>query len=183
MKQVPPLVDIRDIEPGVVIDIRYAGTDNFLKAAVYPQNRCLLLRRTAERLARAHRALREKSLGIKVWDCYRPLSVQKKLWAIKPDPAYVAPPDRGSRHNRGAAVDVTLVDAAGRELEMPTPYDEFSERGHRDYKGGSQAARRNLTSLDDAMTGAGFVGLPEEWWHYDDPDWSEYPLLDIAFPE
>lgn len=174
-----PLVDIAAIEPGIRVDIRYATADNFLKTAVYPVNCCLLRPETAQRLARAHRALQRQGLGIKVWDCYRPLSVQKKLWALKPDPAFVAPPERGSRHNRGAAVDVTLVDAAGRELEMPTGYDEFTERAHREYKLSTPAARAHLEALDAAMTGAGFIGLKEEWWHYDDPDWERHPLLDI----
>ena len=182
MSKAAPLVEIRTQDTGILLDIRYATADNFMKTAVYPDARCFFVRETAERLVRVQQSLKPKGYGLKVWDCYRPLSVQKKLWAIVPDAAYVAPPAKGSRHNRGAAVDLTLVDAAGKDVEMPTGFDEFSQRAHRDYKQWTPAAQAHYRILDDAMTAAGFVGLPEEWWHYDEPDWKDYPVMDVPFP-
>jgi D-alanyl-D-alanine dipeptidase len=176
------LVDVASLEPGIVVDIRYATDANFLKRAVYTSKRCWLVRETAERLVRAHRELKKQALGLKVWDCYRPRSIQRQMWTLKPDPVYVAPPERGSHHSRGAAVDVTLVDSSGRELEMPTRYDDFSQRAHRDWRGASPKARQNLAVLEAAMRGQGFIGLPQEWWHFDDPNWKSYPLLDVSPP-
>jgi D-alanyl-D-alanine dipeptidase len=113
-----------------------------------------------------------------VFDCYRPLSIQKQLWALLPDERYVIDPRKGSRHNRGAAVDVTLIDAKGNELEMPTDYDDFSERAHRDYRLLPPSALRNRELLERIMTRHGFQGLATEWWHFDAEGWEHYPVLD-----
>lgn len=171
--------DIRDIEPTIRVDVRYATPENFTGKVLYPVNRCLLRRPVAERLAGVQRALRERGLGLKVWDCYRPLSIQRKLWALVPDPRYVADPAKGSRHNRGAAVDLTLVDGSGAELEMPTGYDDFSERSHRGHAGASPRAAANSALLESALARAGFAGLATEWWHFDADGWREYPLEDV----
>jgi D-alanyl-D-alanine dipeptidase len=121
---------------------------------------------------------------LKIFDGYRPLSVQRKMWAVFPQPGYVADPKNGSRHNRGAAVDVTLVRLTdGTELRMPTPYDDFTERAHRDYMQLEEEAIRNRQLLEQIMTRHGFVGLPTEWWHFDFSDWQKYPLLDVDIPE
>ena len=106
-------------------------------------------------------------------------SVQKKMWAKFPLDGYVANPAKGSNHNRGAAVDLTLVDKEGRELPMPSDYDEFSERAHRDYAGGTEEQRKNRQILEDEMTKEGFHGISTEWWHFDDKDCKNYPLLDF----
>ncbi|MGZ3442427.1 MAG: M15 family metallopeptidase, partial [Polyangia bacterium] len=100
------------------------------------------------------------------------------MWRLVPDERYVSDPAKGSRHNRGAAVDVTLADERGRPLPMPSAYDEFTERAHRDYAGGSDGERANRALLDEVMTRHGFVGLPTEWWHFDAADWQSYPILD-----
>ena len=128
------MVDISDMDSTMVIDLRYATTDNFLNDTLYSANICLLRKPVAERLVQVQKYLRKKSLGLKVWDGYRPLSVQKKMWETLPDPKFVANPKRGSNHNRGAAVDVTLVDLEGNELEMPTGFDDFSEKANIQYK-------------------------------------------------
>lgn len=172
-----PLVDIRDIDPTIAVDIRYATKDNFVGEIMYPVNRCLLHGDAARRLAGVQRNLIKKGLGLKVFDCYRPLSVQRKLWEKVPDEKYVANPAKGSRHNRGAAVDLTLVDPLGRELEMPSPYDEFGLRAHRSYQGGSVASRQNRGQLEKAMKSEGFEGLDTEWWHFDDKNWGRYPVV------
>ena len=113
-------------------------------------------------------------MGLKIWDAYRPLSAQSALWKICPDSRFVAPPSRGSMHNRGVAVDITLVDAKGRELEMPCDFDNFSTLAKSRTKQGSASARRNRDALRDAMTACGFVPYKNEWWHFHDPEWRRY---------
>ena len=171
------LVELVHIAPTVRLDLRYATVNNFTHHAVYPHARCLLRSSVAERLARVQATLAQEGLGLKVFDCYRPLSVQRQLWALVPDPRYVADPKHGSRHNRGAAVDVTLVDAAGVELPMPTAFDDFSDKAHRNADA-PPPQRRNRERLERAMAAEGFLGLPTEWWHFDAPDWRSYPLSD-----
>jgi D-alanyl-D-alanine dipeptidase len=177
-READPLVDVSEEVPNVVQDIRYATTDNFTGKVLYPVKRCLLRRSTARRLRLVQQDLEQLGMGLKVWDCYRPLAIQHELWRIVPDPRYVANPEKGSRHNRGAAVDVTLVDAKGAELEMPTDYDDFSKSAHRNATDASARAIRNRGTLEKAMTAHGFVGLRTEWWHFDAPDWIRHALLD-----
>ncbi|NOZ55640.1 MAG: D-alanyl-D-alanine dipeptidase [Calditrichaeota bacterium] len=177
------LVDVQQVIPDIVVDLKYATADNFTGQVLYEVPRCFLRRATAERLARVQARLRKQGLGLKIWDGYRPRSVQWKMWKLVPDSRYVADPRKGSRHNRGAAVDVTLVDSTGRELEMPTGFDDFTEKAHRDYQGCSETARRNRALLEAAMTAEGFVPLPTEWWHFDDPEWRKYELLDVSLSE
>jgi len=176
----PDLVDVSRVVPDAILDLRYATADNFLGRSVYPSARCLLLRPAARRLARAAAALRARGYRLRLWDCYRPLSVQREMWRIRPDLGYVADPRRGSNHNRGAAVDVTLAGAGGAEVEMPTPFDTFDARAHADAtKGVSPAARRNRAVLRRAMEGAGFLVHPHEWWHFATRDARTLPVLDV----
>jgi zinc D-Ala-D-Ala dipeptidase len=172
------LVDATTIVPKLRLDIRYATSNNFTHGKLYARARCLLHEPVARRLADVQRELLARGLSLVVHDCYRPLSVQKKMWALVPDERYVSDPAKGSRHNRGAAVDVALVDERGRALPMPSAYDEFGERAHRDYTGGSDEQRRNRALLEEVMTRHGFVGLPTEWWHFDATEWQSYPILD-----
>lgn len=175
------LVDIRSVNDQIRLDLRYATTNNFLKRQVYPVGRCVLRGAAAQRLSQVQNDLEKRGLGLKVYDCYRPLSVQRQMWQILPDSRYVANPTRGSRHNRGAAVDLTLVDGNGNELEMPTGFDDFSERAHRNYNGGSAQARRNRQILEEAMKKQGFIPLLTEWWHFDAPGWDKFAVLDVPF--
>lgn len=177
------LVNVQEEVPDVMVDIRYATEDNFLKRQVYPSSRCYLRYAVARRLARAQDLLKKKGLGLKIWDGYRPLSVQKQMWDILPDPDYVADPKHGSRHNRGAAVDVTLVDASGRELIMPTEFDDFTPAAHVDAPCKNAQAAANRKILQDTMKMAGFESMPTEWWHFDAPEWRGYEVLDISFEE
>jgi D-alanyl-D-alanine dipeptidase len=177
------LVDVRRAVPGVVVYLPYATRDNITGRAVYPSHTALLRSGTAAKLARAQADLAAAGLGLKVWDAYRPLSVQWALWAAHPRPGFVAHPRAGSNHNRGAAVDVTLIDLqSGRELPMPTPFDEFTPRARRSDPLMKHEARRNLAVLEAAMKAAGFAPYAAEWWHYDDPDWPRYGLLDTPLP-
>jgi D-alanyl-D-alanine dipeptidase len=132
----------------------------------------------AERLVAVHKTLKEKGLGLKVYDCYRPLAVQKTFWAIMPDERYVANPAKGSRHNRGSAVDVGLTDSRGRDVPMPSGYDDFSERAHRGNPQIPEEQRKNSLTLEEAMTKAGFIPYPTEWWHFDYAGWEGYPFAD-----
>ena len=177
-----PLVNIQQINPHIRIEIRYATPNNFMKETLYPPSaRCLLRREVAVKLDRVQQVLEKKGLGLKIFDGYRPLSVQKKMWAKFPLEGYVANPAKGSNHNRGAAVDLTLVDAEGRELPMPSDYDEFSERAHRDYAGCTPEQSKNRKLLEDEMAKEGFRGISTEWWHFDDKDCKSYPILDLPF--
>ena len=178
-----PLVEVRALVPDAALDIRYAAQDNALGRAVYPRPAAYLRRSVAERLARAAEALRSRGLRLVVYDAYRPLSVQRLLWAAHPDPRYVADPARGSAHNRGAAVDVGLADADGRALEMPSRFDEFGPRAAHGAPGVPPEAAARARALRAAMESAGFAALREEWWHYRDPASGEWPLLDVPLEE
>lgn len=178
-----PLVDFHSRHPAAVLEIRYATADNFTHQAVYPVARCALRRSVAERLDLAAQELERRGLRLKVFDCYRPLSVQKAFWRLVPDERYVADPKKGSRHNRGAAVDVSLTDARGADLEMPTGYDDFTERAHRDWGLASPAAKENRQLLEDVMRAHGFVGLPTEWWHFDAEGWQSFPVSDVPLQD
>jgi len=180
------LLDVTGLAPDIVLDIRYATDNNFTRSAVYPVAACYLRADAAKRLAAVQADLRASGLGLKVFDCYRPFSIQKKFWALVPDERYVAKPVEengrpaaGSKHNRGSAVDATLVDASGNELEMPTPFDDFSEKAHRGDAGASPKAQANVRLLEDAMARHGFIGLPTEWWHFDAEGWQSGGLLDV----
>ncbi|MCS6916017.1 MAG: M15 family metallopeptidase [Myxococcota bacterium] len=177
----PDLVEIVALEPTIRLDIRYASANNFLGRPVYDQARAFLQRPAALALVRAHRALRPAGYGLLVLDGYRPWSITRLFWERTPPAqrAYVADPARGSMHNRGCAVDLTLYELrTGREVEMPSPYDEASERAHPDYAGGTaeQRARRDL--LRSALEAVGFTVEPNEWWHYNFHP-CPYPLLDL----
>jgi D-alanyl-D-alanine dipeptidase len=182
MSQLPSwarLVDIRTVNRNIRLDIRYATANNFLKRKLYPISKCALRSSVAQKLALVQTDLEKVGLGLKVYDCYRPFSVTKQMWEVLPDPNYVANPARGSRHNRGAAVDLTLVDRTGKELEMPTPFDDFTAKAHRDYAGGSAQSRKNRQLLEDTMKKQGFIGITTEWWHFDSEDWQKFAILDI----
>jgi D-alanyl-D-alanine dipeptidase len=173
------LVDVVALDSTLVLDVRYATPHNFTGRTLYPVERCLLRADAAARLVRVNAQLSREGLRLRLFDCYRPLSIQRALWALVPDERYVADPAKGSRHNRAAAVDLTLADASGRALPMPSEYDEFTPRAHRNYEGGAAAERANRALLERAMSEQGFVGLPTEWWHFDAPGWEAYPVLDV----
>lgn len=173
------LVDIQKINPRIKIDIKYATEDNFTGRKLYSVPKCFLRRFVALKLDSVQKELEKIELGLKVWDCYRPLSVQEILWSIVPDERYVANPAKGSRHNRGCAVDLTLVDSLGNELPMPTKYDDFTEKAHRNYKDLPDTVVKNRKLLEDVMKKYGFIPLPSEWWHFDFEGWEKFSILDI----
>jgi zinc D-Ala-D-Ala dipeptidase len=176
------LVDLEKIAPHIIKDIRYATSNNFINRKLYPVARCLLHAKVAEQLKQVQIELEKDNLGLKVFDCYRPLSIQKQMWKMLPDNKYVANPAQGSRHNRASAVDLTLVNFSTRkDKEMPSKYDEFSIRSHMDYKAASTEAKKNRNHLRMVMQKHGFKSIPTEWWHYDSSEWQQYPLLDISW--
>jgi D-alanyl-D-alanine dipeptidase len=159
-------VDLNTLGADFVYDMKYATDDNFLKAKVYDCGVCMLRLKTANALVAASKAFAEKGYKIKIFDCYRPLDIQKKMWAIVPNPNYVADPAKGSIHNRGGAVDITIVDKNGEELDMGTAFDFFGEAASHDYRKLSRKVRRNRALLKAIMEQNGFSGFGPEWWHY-----------------
>ena len=174
------LVDIEHIS-SIPLDIRYATMNNFTKKKVYPSARCFLRKRVAEQLVKAQQEFKTHNLSLKIYDGYRPKSIQYIFWNLVPNSRYVADPAKGSRHNRGAAVDLTLIDDNGKELDMGTDFDDFTHKSHRGCITISLQAQNNRKLLEDIMTKYGFVGLDTEWWHFDYNTWQEYDLLDIPF--
>jgi D-alanyl-D-alanine dipeptidase len=171
------LVDVAAAIPDAVIDMRYATKNNFTGDVLYPKAVCKLRRAVAKRLVKAADALRAQDRRLLLWDCYRPHSIQKVLWKKVPDPRYVANPKLGSKHNRGAAVDLAVVDKDGKPVILPTNFDDFSKAAHRDRAlAGDQGAEARR--LAKAMRAAGFSGIPTEWWHFDAPDSASYALSD-----
>jgi len=177
------LVEVREVAPDMRVDLSYFHRENAFRRKFYARQSALLRKPVALRLARVQRRLRARGLGLKVWDAYRPASVHRKMWALRPGTRYLSNPKRGSKHSRGAAVDVTLVTRAGRELAMPTRHDEFGPRAHRGaVRGVSREARKNSGLLEAAMRAEGFLANRYEWWHFSAPDWRRYPLLETAGP-
>lgn len=178
------LVDVKQVNPSLQLDIRYATPDNFTKQPVYTSARCYLRSSTALKLDKVQKELQELGLSLKIFDGYRPLSVQKIFWQLVPDERYVGNPAKGSKHNRGSAVDVTVVEqATNKELEMPSGFDDFSSKAHRQYSTMSSQAARNCKLLEVIMVKHGFEPLSTEWWHFDDVDWQSYEILDIPFEQ
>jgi D-alanyl-D-alanine dipeptidase len=174
------LVDLATAVPGIALDVRYATADNFLHRPLYPVARALLRRPAARALAAVQAELAADGLGIKVWDAYRPYAVTVAMWEAVGDPDFVADPARGSRHNRGCAVDITLVSlASGAELEMPTAHDAFTPLAAADATDLAPAVIANRERLRQVMERHGYVMLPSEWWHFDFAGWERFALLDL----
>lgn len=176
------MVDLATVIPSLQLEIKYAGTDNFTGSQHYPEPRAYLREPAATALQAAQQALSEQGLGIRIFDAYRPYSVTLTLWEYLRDERYVAAPWTGSRHNRGCAVDMTLVElASGAALAMPTGYDDFSDRAHHDYADLPERVLCNRSLLVNVMREHGFAPLPTEWWHFDFNGWENFALLDLPF--
>ena len=171
------LVDVRSVDPTIIVELRYAGRHNFLRHSLYPHGTHALARpEVASALAVAQSVLERYQYGLKIWDAYRPVAVQAMLWQASHNSDYVANPEigAGSLHSRGIAVDVTLVDSRTRDVRMPTDFDDFTPAAMLPYMGSSFEIRANLRLLRYAMHKAGFCGLRTEWWHYTIVDWQKY---------
>ena len=178
------LVDVKTLSDEFVIDMKYSSEDNFTGKQIYSLSLCILQISTARKLIEANKELIQEGFRIKIWDAYRPLSAQKLMWDIMPVHDFVADPNKGgSIHNGGFAVDVTLVDLDGRELEMPTKFDDFSEKASRMSTTMTAVAVQNLSLLTAVMVRHGFKTINSEWWHYYDEDLKQRIPLDISFEE
>lgn len=182
----PDLVELTALDSTIRLDIRYATTDNFMGARFYESARAFLQRPAAEALVRAHRRLAALGYGLLIHDAYRPWYVTWMFWEATPDSqkVFVADPAAGSRHNRGAAVDLTLYErATGLPVTMPSGYDEFSERAHPAYPGGTTRQRWHRDLLRATLEAEGFRVYEHEWWHFDYAGWERYPILNLRFDE
>ncbi len=176
-------VDLALIDPRIIIEMRYASENNFLRVPLYPVNKCFLRRKVAHKLSTVQDWLEKRGKRLKIFDGYRPLHVQRKFWEFLPDERYVASPEKGSVHNRGAAVDLTLLDSSGYEVMMPTAFDDFTEKAHWAFYDLSVEALANRALLRRAMELRGFNIHPHEWWHYNDVDWKMYPIEDVKLED
>jgi len=178
------MVNIARYIPDIRMDIRYATRNNFMKRVLY-RNPLVLLRRPAARALKAvQEDLQSRGYGLKIFDCYRPYRVTEKMWEIVPDDRYAADPKKGSGHNRGVAVDLTIIDLkTGAEIPMPTGYDDFTENAHYSSIPADPKARVNRAFLREIMEKHGFVALETEWWHFYLADYEKYPLMDLMFEQ
>ena len=181
------LLELVKLDPLIKLDMRYATTNNFTGRVLYSEARAFLTAAAAEALVRASAAAKADGFGLNIFDAYRPWRVTKQLWDATPagpKKNYVANPKRGSKHNRGCAVDLTLYDLKTAVLvEMPTDFDDFSEKAHRDYAGANPTAAANRARLQNYLESQSFIGLSNEWWHFDFAGWENYPVLDVPFDQ
>ena len=180
----PDLVDVASLDPAIRLDIRYATTNIFMSAPMYSSARAFLQRPAAEALLRAHRALLARGYGVLVHDAYRPWYVTWMFWEATAEQYhnFVANPARGSKHNRGCAIDMSIYDLrTGLPVGMPSTYDEFSERASPNYPGGTQEQRALRDMLRGIMEAEGFTVDAGEWWHFDYRDWAMYPVMNEPF--
>jgi D-alanyl-D-alanine dipeptidase len=179
------MTDVQQLIPSILIDLKYVGTDNFMHTVLYePTTRTYLRAEAAKALKDAQDLLNKKGLGLKIWDAYRPYRVTEKMWEPIQDERYVANPKYGSGHNRGIAVDVTLVNlTTGKDLDMGTGFDNFSDTAHVSWKDLPVYVLENRALLQQTMEAVGFQILPTEWWHFYLPQTAKYDLLDLTFKQ
>lgn len=180
------LVELTSLDNTIKLDIRYATDNNFVGRAVYPEARAFLQKPAAKALRRVHKKLKKQGLGLVIFDGYRPWAITRLFWEVTSEDKrkFVADPAKGSKHNRGCAVDLSMFYLKTGELvEMPSGYDEFTERAAPDYTGGTEKERANRNLLRKLMEDEGFTVNPNEWWHFDYKNWEDYAIYDIAFSE
>jgi D-alanyl-D-alanine dipeptidase len=179
------LLELVTLDPAIKLDMRYATTNNFTGQILYDAARAFMVTPAARALVQASKAARADGYGLTIFDAYRPWRITKKLWDATPagpKKNYVANPKRGSKHNRGCAVDLSLHHLQdGQLVEMPTGFDDFSEKAHRDYMGATETAIANRARLQHYVENVGFVGLSNEWWHFDFAGWEQFPVMDVPF--
>jgi D-alanyl-D-alanine dipeptidase len=176
------LLEIKKFVPGIVLDIRYATTNNFMKRIMYRQARAFARKPVVMQLKKIQAELKKLGYGLKIFDAYRPYGVTLAFYEGAADKNFVANPAKGSKHNRGCAVDLTIIDLkTGREMAMPTPYDSFAPEAAADYTNLPAEVLKNRKMLIDTMQKHGFRVIPNEWWHFDFKGWQRYDLLDIPF--
>ena len=180
------LTELITLDPTIKLDIKYATEDNFVGKKVYPEARAFLQKPAAKALVKVHKKLRKEGLGLVVFDGYRPWTITKLFWDVTSEDKrkFVADPAKGSKHNRGCAVDLSIFDLkTGELIDMPSGYDEFTERASPNYPGGTELQRANRDKLRRLMEEAGFTVNPNEWWHFDFKNWEDYAIYDVSFTE
>ena len=180
------LVELTTLDNTIKLDIRYATADNFVGRPVYPEARAFLQKPAAKAVVKVHQTLRKQGLGLVIFDGYRPWTITKLFWDVVPEEKrkFVADPAKGSKHNRGCAVDLSIYDLkTGALIDMPSGYDEFTERASPNYAGGTEQQRANRDMLRKLMEDVGFTVNPNEWWHFDYKNWQDYAIYDISFTE
>lgn len=177
------LIELKSLSPTIEYDLKYATTDNFMHCKIYSSGTYTFLRLPAAKaLAEVQTSLKQHGLGLKIWDAYRPYSVTEEFWAAVKDERYAANPAKGSAHNRGIAVDVTLTDLkSGRELPMPTGFDNFSDTANYHFTSLPEDILRNRQLLKETMETHGFKSFDSEWWHFSWGDADKFELLDLDF--
>jgi len=174
------IVPLHSIDSTIVTDVKYATKNNFTGEILYPTDKIYIRKIVGVALSKIQTDLLvNHNYKLKIFDGYRPLSVQKKMWVILPDDNYVANPATGSRHNRGAAVDVTIIDSLGNELEMGTEYDNFTEKAHFAFSDLPENVKANRILLRNIMMKYGFNPIKTEWWHFDFSGWENFSILDV----
>lgn len=177
------LLEIKKYITNITLDIKYATKENFTHEIVYTNNACYLVEEALQSLKKASEEFNALGYTLKIWDAYRPLRAQHIFWNLVPDERYVANPQKGSRHNRGCAIDLTLMDSNGHEVAMGTEFDDFSEKAHRSFQDLPEEVLHHRQLLHTVMEKNNFIGWENEWWHFDFINWEQYPILDIAFEE
>lgn len=178
------LVDLEKLIPGIKLDIRYATKNNFTGEIIYTIAKAFARKPVALALKKVQDSLAFHNLGLRIYDAYRPYSATLKFYEVYPDTNFVANPKYGSRHNRGCAIDLTLIDLnTNLEIPMPSEFDDFSEKAHPDYTDLTPEVIENRTFLFNIMSQFGFTHYPTEWWHFDFSGWENYPLMDLSFEE
>lgn len=180
------LVELITLDSTIKLDIRYATDNNFVGKTVYPEARAFLQKPAAKALLRVHKKLKKQGLGLLIFDGYRPWAITKLFWEVASEDKrkFVANPEKGSKHNRGCAIDLSIYDLKSNlPVEMPSGYDEFTERASPDYAGGTQQERDNRDKLRKLMEDEGFTVNANEWWHFDYKNWEDYAIYDISFAD
>ena len=186
-EDVQKLISIGEVNPNIKIECMYATYHNFSGQRLYPSKyyaKCYLLKEVANQLSKVQKELEKQGLGLLIFDAFRPMSVQKRMWDIMPDRRYVAPPTEGGRHTRGTTVDLTIFNLKiGEPLDMGVGFDMPIDRSHSDCDSIPEIAKQNRKLLRDIMVKHGFTPIRTEWWHFDYHDWQLHPPLDLSFQE
>lgn len=178
------MVDLEKAIPGIALDIRYATTNNFTGEVIYTAPKAFTRKPVAEALKKVQDSLSFYKIGLKIYDAYRPYAASLRFFEVYPDTNFVADPRKGSRHNRGCAVDLTLAGLlSGKEISMPTEFDDFSPKAHPDYADLPDTVLANRKFLFGIMEHFGFTHYPTEWWHFDYKGWENYKLMDLSFDD
>ncbi|MBC7899996.1 MAG: M15 family metallopeptidase [Saprospiraceae bacterium] len=180
------LVELITLDNTIKLDIRYATDNNFVGRIVYPEARAFLQKPAAKAVLKVHKKLKKQGLGLVIYDGYRPWAITKLFWEVTPEDKrkFVANPEKGSKHNRGCAVDLGIYDLkTGEAIPMPSDFDEFTERASPDYIGATETERANRDLLRKLMEKEGFIVNANEWWHFDHKNWEDYAIYDISFSE